>query len=207
MQSISQSGFAVMAPNFRGSTGYGAEFRNKDLSDPGGGDLDDVVSGAKWLAKQSEVDGSKIAIMGGSYGGFMTLIALTRKPEVFAAGVALVPVVDWLEMYGLSDAIFRAFMDELFEGSPEKKRELYRDKSPITHISKIKAPVLIIAGRNDSRCPIQPIEKFVKKLKEMKHPHQFRVQEKEGHGFIRVEDSIKEATTAIEYLRKTLNVH
>jgi dipeptidyl aminopeptidase/acylaminoacyl peptidase len=205
MQSTSQSGFAVLAPNFRGSTGYGAEFRNMDLSDPGGGDLEDVVSGAKWLAKQSEIDDSKIAIMGGSYGGFMTLTALTRKPEVFAAGVALVPVVDWLEMYGLSDAVFRTFMDELFEGPPEKREKLYRDRSPITHISKIKAPVMIIAGKNDSRCPIQPIEKFVEQLKKMKHPHEFRVQEKEGHGFTRVEDSIKEATTSIEYLKKTLS--
>jgi len=91
--------FAVLAPNFRGSTGYGAEFRNMDLSDAGGGDLEDVVYGAKWLARKPEIDGSKIAIMGGSYGGFMTLIALTKKPEVFAAGVAYVPVTDWLEMY------------------------------------------------------------------------------------------------------------
>jgi len=79
LQSISQSGFAVFAPNFRGSTGYGADFRNMDLSDPGGGDLDDVAHSAEWLREQPEIDGSKIAIMGGSYGGFMTLIALTKK--------------------------------------------------------------------------------------------------------------------------------
>jgi len=204
LQSISQSGFAVLAPNFRGSTGYGAEFRNMDLSDPGGGDLEDVVSGAKWLGKQPGIDNSKIAIMGASYGGFMTLIALTKKPEVFAAGVAMVPVADWLEMYELSDAAFRRFMVELFEGPPEKKERLYRDRSPITYISQIKAPVLIVSGRHDSRCPIQPIEKFVKKLREMHHPHEFRVQEKEGHGFARVEASIREAGAAVEYLRKTL---
>ena len=94
LQSISQSGFAVLAPNFRGSTGYGAEFRNMDLSDPGGGDLEDVVAGAKWLRKQREIDKSKIAIFGGSYGGYMTLIALTKRPEVFAAGIAFVPITD-----------------------------------------------------------------------------------------------------------------
>ena len=204
LQSISQSGFAVLAPNFRGSTGYGAEFRNMDLSDPGGGDLEDVASGAKWLGKQPEIDSSKIAIMGGSYGGFMTLIALTKKPEVFAAGVAVVPVADWLEMYELSDAAFRRFMVELFEGPPEKEERLYRDRSPITHISQIKAPVLIVSGRHDSRCPIQPVEKFVKKLRGMHHPHEFRVQEKEGHGFARVEANIQEVRTAVEYLRKTL---
>jgi dipeptidyl aminopeptidase/acylaminoacyl peptidase len=177
-----------------------------DLSDPGGGDLEDVVSGAKWLSNRPEVDKSKIAVIGGSYGGFMTLIALTKKPEVFAAGVALVPITDWLETYYLEDAAFRSIDHELFGGSPKEKGQLYRDRSPITHISRIKAPVLITCGRHDSRCPIQPVEKFVKKLEEMHHPHEFRVQEKEGHGFARVDASIEEATTAIEYLKKTLRV-
>jgi len=206
LQSVSQSGFAILAPNFRGSTGYGAEFRNMDLSDLGGGDLEDVVSGARWLAKQPEIDKSKIAIMGGSYGGFMTLIALTRKPEVFAAGAAMVPVTDWQEMYELSDAEYRKFMEELFEGTPKKKGKLYRDRSPITHISQIKAPVLISCGRNDSRCPIQPVEKFVRKLEKMHHPHDFKVEEKEGHLGGRVDALIREVTTAVEYLRKTMKV-
>lgn len=163
LQSISQSGFAVFAPNFRGSTGYGADFRNMDISDPGGGDLEDVVYGAEWLRERSEIEGSKIAIMGGSYGGFMTLIALTKKPGAFSAGVAIVPVADWLEMYELSDSAFRRFMQELFEGTPAEKENLYRERSPITHVSRIKAPVMIIHGRHDSRCPIQPVERFVKK--------------------------------------------
>jgi dipeptidyl aminopeptidase/acylaminoacyl peptidase len=176
-----------------------------DLSDPGGGDLEDVVSGAEWLAKQPEIDKSRIAIMGASYGGFMTLIALTKKTEVFAAGVAAVPVTDWLEANELSDASVRSWDYELFGGPPEEKEELYRDRSPITYISQIKAPVLITCGRQDSRCPIQPVEKFVKKLKEMNHPHEFRVEEKEGHGFARVEALIREVTTRVEYLKKTLD--
>jgi dipeptidyl aminopeptidase/acylaminoacyl peptidase len=207
LQSISQSGFAVLAPNFRGSTGYGAEFRNMNLSDLGGGDLEDVVAGAKWLAKQREIDKSKIAVLGGSYGGYMTLIALTKKPEVFAAGVAYVPIgTDWVESYELSDATFRKFDEECFGGPPEKRRELYRDRSAINFVSKIKAPVLITAGRNDPRCPIQPIDRFVKKLEEMKHPHKFIVEEKEGHGSARVDSLKKDVTTGINYLKKTLNV-
>jgi dipeptidyl aminopeptidase/acylaminoacyl peptidase len=206
LQSISQSGFAVLAPNFRGSTGYGTEFRNMDLSDPGGGDLEDVIQGAKWLAEQPEIDKSKIAIFGPSYGGYMALIALTKRPEVFASGVALVPVTDWLEMYELEDAIMRKLDEELLGGSPEKKRELYRDRSPINFVSKIKVPVLITAGRNDPNCPIQPIEKFVKKLEEMKHPHKFVVAEKEGHGSSRVDALKRDVTTGVNYLKKTLNV-
>jgi dipeptidyl aminopeptidase/acylaminoacyl peptidase len=206
LQSISQSGFAVLAPNFRGSTGYGTEFRNMDLSDPGGGDLEDVVQGAKWLAGRPEIDKSKIAIFGPSYGGYMTLIALTKRPEVFASGVALVPVADWLEMYELEDAIMRKLDEELLGGPPEKKGELYRDRSPINFVSNIKVPVLITAGRNDPNCPIQPIEKFVKKLEEMKHPHKFVVAEKEGHGSSRVDALKRDVTTGVNFLKKTLNV-
>jgi dipeptidyl aminopeptidase/acylaminoacyl peptidase len=158
------------------------------------------------LAKQPEIDKSKIGIIGGSYGGFMTLVALTKKPRVFASGVAIVPISDWQEMYKLSDAEYRKFMEELFKGTPKKREKLYRDRSPITHVSKIKAPVLISCGRHDSRCPIQPIEKFVGKLKEMNHPHEFMVEEKEGHGFLRVDALVKEVTTAVKYLQKTLGM-
>jgi dipeptidyl aminopeptidase/acylaminoacyl peptidase len=206
LQSISQSGFAVLAPNFRGSTGYGAEFRNMNLSDLGGGDLEDVVAGAKWLAKQREIDKSKIAIFGRSYGGYMTLMALTKRPEVFAAGVALVPVTDWLELYELDDAALRKNDEELFGGPPEKKGELYRDRSPINFVSNIRVPVLIKAGRNDPSCHIQPIEKFVKRLEEMKRPHEFIVEEKEGHMSGRVDALKRDVTTGVNYLKKTLNV-
>jgi len=206
LQSISQSGFAVLAPNFRGSTGYGAEFRNMNLSDPGGGDLEDVVAGAKWLAKRREIDKSKIAIFGQSYGGYMTLMALTKRPEVFTAGVALVPVTDWLELYELDDAALRKSDEELFGGPPEKKGELYRDRSPINFVSNIRAPVLIKAGRNDPGCHIQPIEKFVKRLEEMKRPHEFIVEEKEGHVSGRVDALKRDVATGVNYLKKTLNV-
>jgi len=203
---LSQNGLAGFAPNFRGSTGYGAEFQNLDIGDPGGGDLEDVVFGAEWLRKQPEIDGSKIAIMGASYGGYMTLIALTKKPEAFATGVSLVPVVDWLEMYELSDPFFRAFEDTLLGGPPSEKETIYRDRSPITHVSKIKAPVMIMAGQRDSRCPIQPIEKFVKNLKEMNHPHELALEEKAGHisAFMKWEESIPLFTSILNYLKKVL---
>jgi dipeptidyl aminopeptidase/acylaminoacyl peptidase len=203
---MSQSGFAVLAPNFRGSTGYGAEFRNMNRSDIGGGDLEDVVAGAKWLAEQREIDNSKIAVLGGSYGGYIALMALTKRPEVFAAGVAYVPVTDWLETYELNDATMRKGTEELFGGSPEMKQELYCDRSPINFVSNIRSPVLITAGRNDPTCPIQPIEKFVKKLEKMKHPHEFIVAEKEGHGSARVDSLKKDVTTGVNYLNKTLGV-
>ena len=206
MHSLSQNGFACFAPNFRGSTGFGAEFLNLDMGDPGGGDLEDVICGAEWLRKQRNVLGSKIAIMGASYGGYMTLMALTKRPQTFAAGVALVPVVDWLKMYRLSDPAYRVFIDTLLQGPPSKKEKLYRDRSPATHVSKIRAPVMIMAGQKDYRCPIGPIQEFVTKLKEMNHPYKLMLEEKAGHisAILNQEESIPIFTAIVDYLKKTL---
>ncbi|MFX1327878.1 MAG: S9 family peptidase [Promethearchaeota archaeon] len=203
---LSQSGFATFAPNFRGSTGYGSEFQDLNIGDIGGNDLEDVISGANWMCEKSEIDGDKIAIMGPSYGGFMTLIALTKKPDTFTTGVSMVPVTDWVEMYKLSDPAFQQFSKDLFEGTPEEKKELYLDRSPITHISNIKAPVMIIAGKEDSRCPIKPIEKFIEKLKEKNHPYKFISEEKSGHLSSRLNrgESIPLFTKIVDYLKKNL---
>jgi dipeptidyl aminopeptidase/acylaminoacyl peptidase len=206
LNTLSQSGFATFAPNFRGSTGYGSEFQNLDLGDLGGGDLEDVIYGAEWMHKNPEIDGEKIAIMGPSYGGYMTLIALTKKPDVFTTGVSMVPVTDWVEAYELGDPFFQQLTKDLFEGIPEEKKELYLDRSPITHISNIKVPVMIIAGKEDSRCPIEPIEKFVEKLKKKNYPHEFVLEKKSGHLSSRLNrgESIPLFTKIVDYLKKNL---
>ncbi|MFX1346623.1 MAG: S9 family peptidase, partial [Promethearchaeota archaeon] len=203
----SLSGFGVLSPNFRGSTGYGNEFKILGIGDPGGGDLEDIVHGAEWLRKQPEINGNKIGIIGGSYGGYMTLIALTKKPDVFITGISTVPVTDWIDDYKLADAAFKLFDITLFGGPPRGKyKELYIDRSPITHISKIKAPVLIMAGKNDTRCPWPPIEKFINKLKQMNHPHEVVIEEKAGHisSILNHSESIRIMTKILEFIKKTL---
>lgn len=203
---LTQSGIASFLPNFRGSTGYGSEFQNLDIGDIGGGDLEDIIYGADWLRTKSEIDKKKIAIMGGSYGGYMTLFALTKKPDAFITGVSLVPITDWSEMYYLSDPFFQQFEKEIFGGTPKQKKDLYIDRSPITHISNIKAPVMIMAGKNDSRCPIEPIEKFINKLKEKNHPHEFIIQEKAGHISVvfNWEESVPLFTKIVDFLKRNL---
>lgn len=207
LNAASLNGFGALGPNFRGSTGYGTEFVYLDIGDPGGGDLEDVVYGAEWLKNQPEIDSTKIGIFGASYGGYMTLIALTKKPEVFTTGLSMVPVVDWVEMYKLSDAWFKLFIRTLMGGPPRKKyKDLYVDRSPITHISNIKAPVLIMAGKADSRCPWPPIERLLNKLKEMNHPHEVAIEEKAGHvsAMLNHSELIPIATQIFEFLKKTL---
>jgi len=181
-QLLSQLGYNVLAPNYRGSTGYGKEFFELNTGDIGGGDLQDVIHGATWLKSKPEVDSDKIAIMGASYGGYMTLMALTKNPDVFCAGVSIVPVVDWYKMYELSDMMFRDYQHSIFGGPPEGDlKQTYIESSPITHVSNIKSPVMIMAGAADSRCPLEPIQEFVNKLDDLNHSYEFHLEEKAGH--------------------------
>jgi len=143
--------------------------------------LEDVVSAAEWLRRLKGIHHAKIAIAGVSYGGYMTLMALTTKPNAFAAGFAGVPITDWVELMKYEDAAFVAGDEELWGGSVALKEELLRSRSPITHISRIKAPVMIMGGKTDANCDIRPVLKFVQKLKEMDHPHEFILLDKAGH--------------------------
>ncbi|MHA1617010.1 MAG: alpha/beta fold hydrolase [Candidatus Njordarchaeales archaeon] len=196
--SIVASGYHVVAPNFRGSTGYGDEFRKMDIGDPGGGDLEDVAHAALW-AKQNNL-ASKIAIMGYSYGGYMTFLATVKKPELWDAGVAGAGITDWAELYELSDALFKRFVEVLFAG----KKELLRDRSAITYIENLKAPLCIIHPQNDSRTPLRPVLKYVSKLLELGKTFELHVIPDMGHLINRVEDAVKILFPAIIFLDKVI---
>ncbi len=165
----------VVAPNFRGSTGYGEKFRLIDIGDPGGGDLLDVEAVTKWALENKL--GERAFIWGYSYGGYMTLWAMFRRPELFKCGVAGAPVADWGEMYELSDAVFRAFINILFDN----KRDLWRDRSPSTYTENLKSPLAIIQPQNDSRTPLQPVLHLVEKLMKTGKTFELHVLPDIGH--------------------------
>ena len=133
-------------------------------------------------------------------------MALTTKPDAFAAGVSVVPVTDWLESIRLSDAAFMSFYQELWGGLTSSKEGLIRIRSPITHVSKIKAPVLIKGAETDVRCPIQPIKEFVNELKRMGHQHEFILEKNERHMSTAgdLKENIREVTSVICFLRENL---
>jgi dipeptidyl aminopeptidase/acylaminoacyl peptidase len=203
IQSLCVGGFHVFCPNFRGSTGYGSEFERMNIKDPGGGDLQDIVFGVKFLLESGFVEDEKIAIVGASYGGFMTFLAMTKIPELWKAGAAIVGITDWKEMYELSDAAFRCFTEELL-GKPEENPELFRDRSPINFVHQIRSPILIWHRANDSRCPLKPIEKFVKRLNELNKPHEFHVVENEGHGPQKIENLVRQYKHVVAFLLRHL---
>jgi len=204
IQAMSVGGFHIFCPNFRGSTGYGSEFERMDIKDPGGGDMQDVIFGRKYLLDKGFVEDEKIAIAGASYGGFMTFLAMTKHPDLWKAGAAIVGITDWKEMYELSDASFRSFIQELL-GKPEENQKLYHDRSAINFVQNIKNPILIWHRANDSRCPLKPIERFVQKLKELNKPHEFYVVADEGHGFQRTGNLVKQYKQVVAFMLKHLS--
>ncbi len=190
------TGFHVIAPNFRGSTGYGEEYRLMDIGDLGGADLQDVIYARNYAIDTGIAD--KTAILGYSYGGFMTYIATTKAPELWDAGVAGAGIVDWEEMYELSDQLFKSFMDILFAG----KKELWRDRSPIHYIEKLRAPLCIIHPQNDSRTPLKPILRFMQKLIEHEKTFEAHIVPDMGHYLGKTEDAIKIIYPAIIFLSR-----
>jgi dipeptidyl aminopeptidase/acylaminoacyl peptidase len=204
IQALAISGLHVIAPNFRGSTGYGPEFQYMDIGDPGGGDLQDIIYARKHSIEIGLSEPDKIAIAGASYGGFMTYIATVKAPDMWKAAVAIVGIVDWLEMYELSDAAFRSFIERLLAGKPEEKIELYKDRSATNFAEKLKAPLLIWHRANDSRVPLKPVLKYAMKLLDLNKNFELHVVPEEGHGPQRIENMLKQTIYMIEFLRKYL---
>ncbi|MEM1643237.1 MAG: prolyl oligopeptidase family serine peptidase [Desulfurococcaceae archaeon] len=190
------SGFHVIAPNFRGSTGYGEEFRALDIGDPGGGDLEDIVYAAYYAKAIGLAD--RVAITGYSYGGFMTFLATVKKPNVWICGVAGAGITDWELMRELSDAYFKHFIDILFAG----RKELFKDRSAINFVENLKVPLCIIHPQNDSRTPLLPILNYLTKLWELGKAFEVHILPGIGHALLRQEDVAKVLLYTIGFLRK-----
>ncbi|MGH2373320.1 MAG: S9 family peptidase [bacterium] len=162
-QFLADRGFVVLQPNIRGSTGYGVEWRDLNIKDWGGGDLEDVAAGAAFLKTLPYVDSERIGIFGGSFGGYMTFTAVTKKPDLFKIGAPWIGISDLHLMYEESKEHFRYFMRHQM-GDPVADHALWRDRSAITHADKVKAKLLIIHGVNDPRCPVNQSRVFRERL-------------------------------------------
>lgn len=197
-QWYANNGYVVLAPNIRGSTGYGREFQEANRGDWGGKDLEDVVKGARWLAKEGIADATRIGAYGGSYGGFMTLMVLTQAPEVWAAGVSVVGVVSWKTLHDTTRGDLRDYLEREL-GDPAKVPDLYRDRSPLTHVAKIKAPLLVLQGANDPRVPQSEAKHMTDALAKAGKTFDQHVYEGEGHGFRTRENAIDSLRRATEW--------
>jgi dipeptidyl aminopeptidase/acylaminoacyl peptidase len=199
VQFAANQGYMVLAPNYRGSTGYGKEFQQANLFDMGGGDLQDVLAGVDWIKQTGHLDPKKIAVMGGSYGGYLSMMAVTKAPEVWAAGVPIVPFVNWFTEIENEDPVLQQ-SDLATMGDVVKNKALYEDRSPINFIDQIKAPLLLLAGAHDPRCPKSETQQVVDAIRKRGGTVDSKVYENEGHGFARVENQIDAYKRVADFL-------
>lgn len=196
-------GYICIAPNVRGSTGYGMAFQKANYQDLGGGDLQDEVYATRFLEATGYVDRKKIGIYGGSYGGFMTLMAVGKTPEIWHAAVDLFGIINWLSMLQSSDPFLQEYEQSLL-GDPSRDRAVYENSSPLKYIRAAKAPLLVLQGDNDPRVPKEEAEQVVKILKQDGKTVDAHYYPNEGHGFEKRENQIDAIRRTVEWFDKYL---
>ena len=159
-QYLLAAGFAIAAPNVRGSSGYGKTYVHLDDKRLRMDSVKDLASLVHWIERQDALDARRVALMGGSYGGFMVLAGLTTFPDLFAAGVDTVGIANF-ETFLENTGPYRRKLREPEYGTLEEDREFFREISPIHHVDRIQAPLMVIHGKNDPRVPVGEAEQIV----------------------------------------------
>jgi dipeptidyl aminopeptidase/acylaminoacyl peptidase len=203
VQSWVDHGFAVLMPNYRGSTGYGKAWEDAIEGDPGRPELVDLLAGRDLLVAEGLADPDRVVLTGASWGGYLALLGIGTQPGAWSAAVAVVPVADYLRAYAEESPVLREFDRSLFGGTPQERPELYRERSPLTHVDRVVAPVLIITGRNDTRCPIGQVDAYVAALTARGAAHRYDVFDA-GHGSLAVDEVIRQQALAIDFVAGVL---
>lgn len=196
-------GYAVLLPNYRGSTGYGKAWEDALQGDPGRPELVDILAGLRHLVEQGITDPDRTVLTGGSWGGYLTLQAIGTQPDDWKAAIAVVPVADYVAAYEDEAPVLQEFDRTLFGGSPDELPDLYRERSPITYVDRVKTPVLIITGANDTRCPKRQVDNYVAALAEHGVPHRYDVFDA-GHGSLAVEEVIRQQALSMDFAAEHL---
>jgi dipeptidyl aminopeptidase/acylaminoacyl peptidase len=163
-------GFAYCTINYRGSTTFGRQFEEQIWGHPGDWELEDLVAARAWLIAQRIARPDHVLLTGRSYGGYLTLLALGTRPELWAGGMAHVAIGDFTRMYDDASESLRAWCRTMLGGAPHEKPEQYRVSSPITYAAHVRAPVLMIQGRHDTRTPARQAEAYIAALQALGKP-------------------------------------
>ena len=206
IQYLVNHGYAVLGINNRGSSGYGQTFFTADDRKHGHEPLRDCVEAKGFLAGQPYIDSERIGIIGGSYGGYMTLAALAFQPEVFAVGVDVFGVSNWLRTLESIPPYWEAQRLALYQeiGDPVKDREMLKAISPVFHADKIRRPLLVLQGKNDPRVIKPESDDIVSAVKAASVPVEYIVFDDEGHGFTKKKNQIEGYRAVLTFLDKYL---
>ncbi|WP_298311831.1 alpha/beta fold hydrolase [uncultured Aquimarina sp.] len=200
-------GYAILAVNNRGSSGYGKTFYKMDDQNHGDKDLKDCVAGKDWLAQQDIIDPNKIGIIGGSYGGYMTMAALTYTPEEFKVGVNIFGVTNWLRTLKSIPPWWESFKEALYTemGDPNTADSVrLRQISPLFHTEKVTKPLIVLQGAKDPRVLKVESDEIVAGVKKNGVPVEYVLFEDEGHGFVKKENQIEAYGRILKFLDKYL---
>jgi dipeptidyl aminopeptidase/acylaminoacyl peptidase len=202
-QYLLSRGIAVLATNIRGSTGYGKTYQRLIQRDWGGGDLHDWDHAVKWLKEQDWVDGDRIGVMGGSYGGFAVLSCVTRLPGHWAAAVDIFGPSNLVTFARAVPPTWKRMMKR-FVGDPDEDAELLTERSPLTYIENVQAPLLVIQGATDPRVVKPESDQLVEKLRSLGRTVEYVVFDDEGHGFTKRPNELKAMRLSAEWLERHL---
>ena len=207
VQYMVNHGYAVLAVNNRGSSGYGKTFYQMDDLNHGEKDLQDCVEGKNWLASQTEIDGDKIGIIGGSYGGYMTMAALTYTPEEFDVGVNLFGVTNWIRTLKSIPPYWESQRKSLYQelGDPFSADSVRLKRiSPLFHTDKVTKPLIVLQGAQDPRVLQVESDEIVAGVRKNGVPVEYVLFEDEGHGFVKKENQIESYSRILKFLDKHL---
>ncbi len=210
IQYLVNHGYAVLAVNNRGSSGYGKTFYQMDDLNHGENDLQDCVEGKNWLQKQTDIDPDKIGIIGGSYGGYMTMAALTYTPEEFKVGVNIFGVTNWIRTLKSIPPYWESYRNSLYKeiGDPFSADSVRLKKiSPLFHTEKVTKPLMVLQGAQDPRVLKVESDEIVAGVRKNGVPVEYVLFEDEGHGFVKKENQIKAYSGILDFLEKHLNVN
>jgi dipeptidyl aminopeptidase/acylaminoacyl peptidase len=196
-------GFVVLATNVRGSTGYGRYYAGLDDVRLRPDSVTDLAHAHRYLVEERIAEPNRIAVMGGSYGGFMVLAALTRFPDLWAAGVEFYGVANFITMLQTTGPWRRKHRSAEY-GDLERDRDFLIEISPINHVDRIVAPLFVAQGMTDPRVPPSESEQVVESLKHRNRPVEYLTFPDEGHGFVKLKNRIAVYTRVAAFLEKHL---
>jgi len=204
VQFLANRGYAVLQMNFRGSVGYGREFWAASFKEWGLKMQDDITDGVNWLVKEGIADSKRVAIYGGSYGGYATLAGAAFTPDLYACAIDYVGVSNLFTFMQTIPPYWKPFLDMMYEmvGDPVKDKALMEKVSPVFHVDKIKCPLFVAQGANDPRVNKAESDQMVEALKKRNIEVTYLVKDNEGHGFSNEENKFEFYSTMEDFLKK-----
>jgi len=202
-QALLSRGIGVFAPNVRGSAGFGKKFVNLDNGALRVDGVRDIKSCVDFLVGGGIADPRRIGIMGGSYGGYMTMAGLTEYPDLFAAGADLFGIVNFETFFSHTQP-WMAAISTIEYGDPVKEKDLLRQLSPLSRVERVKAPTLVLHGANDTNVPVVEAEQVVDNLKKRGVPVEYVLFPDEGHGFRKTPNRIRSAVSIVRWFEQHL---